>query len=375
MIDFGASSTEILLNPRLPAAESERLRRIVDLLPPLTRHVWLTTSGSGGNIKLVALSKQAILESADGVNRHLEATAADVWCCPLPLFHVGGLGIVARALRSGGRALVLDRWTPGAFVDLVRNERITLASLVPAQVRDLIEAGTRAPATLRAVIVGGGSLSSVAYEQARSLDWPLLPSYGMTETSSQVATAPLESLERDELPGLRLLDHLEAREAGGRLAFRGRSLFTAYGSDGDEGPVMTDPKLDGWFVSEDTGEVKAAADGVRIVPTGRSADFLKIGGESVSLGRLDEILASVLRSHPGVDAAVVAVPDARLGSVIHLAVDQAEAADAIRASFSDRVLPFERPRAVHVMPVPRSPLGKLRRDALLAAVRGSTRLT
>jgi O-succinylbenzoic acid--CoA ligase len=97
--------------------------------------------------------------------------------------------------------------------------------------------------------------------------------------------------------------------------------------------------------------------------SGRAGDFVKIGGESVDLTRLDHILAEITA-----DAAVVAVADERLGFTIHLAVAAGDA-DEIVAQFNERVLPFERVREVHrVRTIPRSPLGKLRRADLAAGI-------
>ena len=124
-----------------------------------------------------------------------------------------------------------------------------------------------------------------------------------------------------------LLGHIEARsESDGRLAFRGPSLFTGYATERG----LIDPKIDGWFVSEDLGDVE----GRTLRVAGRAGDFVKIGGESVDLKRLDRILYELA----GDDAAIVAVADERLGHVIHLAT-------AIEPSFVDafneRVHPFE----------------------------------
>jgi len=95
---------------------------------------------------------------------------------------------------------------------------------------------------------------------------------------------------------------------------------------------------------------------------GRSSDFVKIGGESVDLNRLDGILNSVrVASDP--DAAIVAVRDDRLGYVIHVAA----IGDASRmvAAFNDQVAPFDRVRGAHmVSSIPRSSLGKLLRVEL-----------
>ncbi|MEO8380998.1 MAG: AMP-binding protein [Acidobacteriota bacterium] len=330
-LDWLSDDWHVLLNPRMPDEERRRLEALVTLLPA---HVWLATSGTSGVLKLTALSKRALLASAAAVNRHLQSNADDVWCNVLPTFHVGGLGIHARAFLSG--AQIVSTLEEGA----------TLASLVPAQVNDLVRARRTSPAGLRAVVVGGGALSEDLYRDGRALGWPLLPSYGMTECCSQVATA------RPESPELVLLDHVEARvEPDGRLALRSEALLTGYATEAG----FVDPKRDGWFITEDVGSV--AGRNLRV--EGRRGDFVKIGGESVDLSRLDRILAAL-----HADAAVMAVPDERLGHVIALAVASGDA-DALVAAFNARVFPFERARSiVRVAEIPRTPLGKIMRARL-----------
>src|SRR5436190_175315 len=294
MLDFESDDTHLLLNPRLPPDERARLEQMHAAAPPLRAH---------------------------------------------------------GAPVGGG-------WNPQSFIELCDSERVTLASLVPAQIRDLL--GLRVPASLRGIVVGGGALAPELYEAAA--DWPLLPSYGMTETASQVATARLGS------PDLLLLDHVEARTEDSRIALRGESLLTGYmeesgrparppGAGGT--PALQDPKHDGWFVTPDIGSIEGRV--LRVA--GRAGDFVKIGGESVDLSRLDRILAAI---EP--NAAIVAVRDERLGFVIHLAIASGDS-DRVVAAFNERVLPFDRIRAVHqVDAIPRTSLGKLRRTELARAL-------
>lgn len=326
-----SDDSHVLLNPRMPDEERRRLESFVVDLPS---HVWLASSGTTGALKLTALSKRALLASAAAVNRHLSSDANDVWLCVLPTFHVGGLGIHARAFLSGAR--VVTEWS----------DEVTLASMVPAQVSDVVRDGRAAPRSLRAVVVGGGALSEEWYRDARALGWPLLPSYGMTECCSQVATATLGS------PQLVLLDHVQARvEEDGRLAIRSEALLTGYATEDG----FVDPKVDGWFVTEDV----ASLDGRTLHVEGRRGDFVKIGGESVDLSRLDRILAAI-----GADAAALAIPDERLGHVIALAVASGDP-DAIANAFNARVFPFERARSIiPVREIPRTPLGKIMRSRL-----------
>ncbi|HVG23959.1 MAG TPA: AMP-binding protein [Thermoanaerobaculia bacterium] len=329
-IDWLSDESHLLLNPRMP---DEERRRLESYLTPLRGHLWLATSGTTGALKLTALSKEAMLASAAAVNRHLQSDSNDVWLCVLPTFHVGGLGIYARAFLSGAR-IVTEGW-----------DGVTLASLVPTQVRDFVHARTPVPPSLRAVVIGGGALPAALYEQARALGWPLLPSYGMTECCSQVATATVDS------PELRLLDHMEARtEDDGRLALRSAALFTGYGT----GEGFIDPKVDRWFVTEDV----AAIDGHTLRVQGRRGDFVKIAGESVDLSRLDRILAGL-----GADAAAIAIPDERLGHVIAVAI--ASGGDAVIEAFNARVFPYERARRViRVTEIARTPLGKIMRNRI-----------
>jgi O-succinylbenzoic acid--CoA ligase len=348
-VDFTSRETHLLLNPRMPYEERARLEELATAAT-LEAHVWIATSGTSGALKLTALSKEALLASAAAVNRHLEASAGDAWCRVLPTFHVGGLGIHARALLAGSHVVSID-WNARAFAELCAAEEIAFSALVPAQVSDLVRERLIAPRSLRAIVVGGGALSDPVFDEARVLGWPLLRSYGMTECCSQVATATYATDE------LQVLPHLEVRTVeDGRLAIRGSSLLTGYAVFENDAPRFVDPKAGGWFVSEDLGTVD-----VRVLRVGgRRGEFVKIGGESVDLRRLDWIVDEVLRTTGG-DAAVFAVPDERLGAVIHLAVTR----EGIAEAFGARVLPFERARVVHrVTAIPRSPLGKLLRAKL-----------
>ena len=335
MIDWNGDRTHVLLNPRMPLDDRERLERMARV-GRLRSHIIVATSGTSGALKLVAISKEAVLASAAAVNDRLEAKQSDVWCAVLPSFHVGGLGIYARAHLTGSR-VVPTPWSPRSLVE----SDATLVSLVPAQVHDLLESGLTPPPRLRAILVGGGTFRPDLDENARAAGWPVFASYGMTECASTISVRDV------------LLSHIEARaDEEFRLAFRGASLFTGYITE--EG--FNDPKVDGWFLSDDIGEVEGRVLRVH----GRHEDFIKIGGESVNLARLDRILESV---RAGLDAVLIAAPDPRLGHVIQLVATR-DAQDVVDR-FNERVLPYERIRRAHVIDsIPRSSLGKFLRAEL-----------
>ncbi|WP_415062261.1 AMP-binding protein [Bdellovibrio sp.] len=370
-IDLDSQSNEILLNPRWPQADYQKLFSLATWAQEqqnLQGHVWVATSGSTAdsvsNTKLVALSKHALICSAKSVNSHLQSEASDVWTQVLPSFHVGGLGIEVRASLVGAKvvpALKEQKWDVHFFYDVLKSQRCTLSSLVPTQVYDLVSNSYQAPSSLRAVVVGGGVFEVELYKKARSLGWPVLPSYGMTETASQIATASLSSLQQEEFPEVRLLSHAEVRNnAEGFLQVQGGSLFTCYAQNTENGRKVWDPKVDGWFTTEDRGEILEGCLHIQ----GRSKDYVKIGGEGTNVARLRSLLegcAFELDSGWPLRLALLDMPSDRLGAEIHLVSGLSEAATLqVAQRYSERVLPFEKIRKIHyVKEIPRSDLGKI----------------
>ena len=168
------------------------------------------TSGSSGSPpKAILFTRRALDICARGALEHLHAESGD-WCCPLPLWHVGGAMIYLRAALAGTAVHTLrGKWCPQAYADLMKSSGARWSSLVPTQVVDLVSLGLRAPSTAGCIIVGGGALDTETGRKARTLGWPVVQSYGMTEAGSQLATAlPGDSFHTDRLS---LLPHWEAQ--------------------------------------------------------------------------------------------------------------------------------------------------------------------
>jgi O-succinylbenzoic acid--CoA ligase len=177
----------------------------------------------------VGISREALLHSARAVNQHLKVTAMDRWLIAQPLSRIGSFAILARCHDSGASHFHLDGdWDPGRFVDCCKRDRITLVSLAPAQLYDVVKHGLKAPPDLRAVVVGGGGILAKhsSGKGAISLGWPLLHSYGITEACSLIAAEPLKHLGGGFDPDvLEVLQgwNLES-DRNGLLYVRGRAL-------------------------------------------------------------------------------------------------------------------------------------------------------
>jgi o-succinylbenzoate---CoA ligase len=365
-----SDETEILLNPRMPDGEQILIRNSLQQCG-LKSHFWLSTSGSTGKDplkkKMVALSKEAILSSAKAVNEFLDSGSKDIWLNPLPEFHVGGLGILARSFLSGAKvsSQPSSKWNVHEFYTALSHSKATLTALVPTQVYDLLMQKLKAPNSLRALIVGGGALQEHLYKEARELGWNLLPSYGLTECASQVATAELSSLASREYPTLKIMPHVELKiDAEGYICIKSPALLTTYAFLDTQTIEVVDPKQQGWLTTQDLG----ALTGHDLQLLGRKDDFVKIGGESVALFQLEKVLDQCkLKLQSSMDAVLIPMNDQRLGFVIHLVVatDHPFNVDHLVEEYQRQVLPFERIRHVHlVRSIPRSPLGKLLRAEL-----------
>lgn len=342
----------------------------VSVTPELTGHVLFETSGSSGAPKSVAISKPALLASAAAVNRHLAVAPDSCWGLVLPLHHVGGFGVAARAFEAGcGLQEFGQRWEPGLFRDWLETAGVTHTSLVPTQVHDLVKAGLTAPANLKAIVVGGGHLEPTTGQAARDLGWPVLASYGMTEASSQIATQTLDSLTEPYQPApIPLLPIWETRlSAAGLLEISGPALFSGYLTGG----IFT-PRKAAWHTTSD----RVLLENRNITPLGRADTLVKILGELVDPETIEREMISLSEGQliPGTFA-VIAVPDERAGNALVPVFETAVSREVIESTlalYQQQAPGFRRLRPAAVVAIlPRSELGKLRRSELAAICRYS----
>jgi len=336
------------------------------------------TSGSSGNPKLVVHNRASLRASASMVNAHLGAEAGDRWLCALPAFHVGGFCVHVRAEQLAERpADVLGgRWDAERFADAIADCGVAWSSLVPAQVADLVATNRTAPCELRGIVVGGGALRGGVGDQARDLGWPVVQSYGMTETASQVATGrPSEPFSPTAIP---VIDGwiLDPKKTGLRL--RGAPLAAGYFERLENTwKFCSLADEDGWFLTSDLVEV--AHDGVggqTLNWIGRIDSQVKIVGELVSLDRLQTIAESLCSNEPTFpqDFAIIDIESNTRDRKLILAVGDSGAAEQLFEEFNARpeIAGYERLSEVIRLPdpLPRSALGKLRRGRLRELLKG-----
>jgi len=348
--DFWTSSDcELLILARWARERADEVKFLQQNLPSLSGHVWLSTSGTlstAGQSNWIAISKVALLASAAAVNQHLAVTASDRWGLVLPLAHVGGLGILARAHLAGQSVHVFsqEKWHPENI------KECEWLSLVPTQVHDIVQAEIHAPKALKGVIVGGDRLADDIYAKGLRLGWPLLRSYGLTECSSQVATA---------LPGsvggqLHLLPHVTAStDDEGVLSIDSPALFTAKAQILD-GVVTFKTREAGPWKTQDRVQLRA---GRTLEHLGRIDQTIKIRGEKVDLVEMEKLLQRQL----GFQVILLAFPDPRDG----LSLVALSERDLSLEELNRNLLPHQKIKHYHqVQQFPRTELGKIKRGEL-----------
>ncbi|MCH9650005.1 MAG: AMP-binding protein [Deltaproteobacteria bacterium] len=329
------------------------------------------TSGTTSTPKAALLSRQAFLASARASEANLGWQRDDRWLLSLPVAHVGGLSVVTRCL-AGRRTVVLDpsaHFNPKSFGENLSKYRVTLASLVPTMLHRLLQEEThwRPPSTLRALLVGGAAASPVLLKQAAARQVPVLTTYGLTETCSQVTTQSYPSSlppkvdphrVREPLEGCgRPLPGFQVRIHDGQIQVKGDGLMTGYL------PLRHRPQpftADGWLETGDLGYLSSTGE---LVVLGRKGDLIITGGENVHPQAVEE----VLRQHPGLeDVCVFGVADPvwgqRVAAALVPGVTGAPDDSDLAAFCRERMARFKIPRAVAYLPqIPLQPNGKVNR--------------
>jgi O-succinylbenzoic acid--CoA ligase len=303
------------------------------------------TSGTTAESKAVELTFSGLAASAAGVDAVLGPDGRGPWLACLPLHYVAGLAVVGRAWSSGAAVVVHDGFDVAAVARAISVDGVRAASLVPAQLRRLIEA--RVPVDhLDAILLGGGPVPA---DLAASGN--VHSTYGMTETWGGVVH------DGHPLPGVSL-----RIDADGTVLIRTPTIMRGYRFD----PIGTALAFDegGWFRTGDSGALDA--DG-RLTVYGRNDEMIITGGVNVSPVEVED----ALRTHPGVlDVVVVGAPDHELGAhVVAHVVPRDPAAPPTLESLRDHgagsLTRAKLPRELVLrVSIPRTPSGKAQRHLL-----------
>ncbi|MFC7045820.1 o-succinylbenzoate--CoA ligase [Halobacteriaceae archaeon GCM10025711] len=336
------------------------------------------TSGTTGDPKAVTLTAGNFLASAGASAVRLGVLPDDRWLLCLSMYHMGGLSVVLRSVLYGTTVVLQREFDESAVRDAVAAFDVTGVSLVPTMLDRVLDAGDGPLAdSLRFVLLGGAPASTDLLERCAAHDVPVCPTYGMTETASQVATArPDEAFDHPGTVGRPLFatDVTVVGEDGlpvptgetGELVVSGPTVTPGYYADPE---ATADATGEYGFRTGDIGYRDHAG---RLWVLNRREDRIVTGGENVHPGEV----ADVLREHPDVrEVAVVGVEDPEWGERVAALVvrdDEEVTADDLQAFCEGRLAGYKKPRTVTFADaIPRTASGTVDREAVRDRLRAA----
>jgi acyl-CoA synthetase (AMP-forming)/AMP-acid ligase II len=320
------------------------------------------TSGTTGVPKLVPVLQDRLAARVRNSVPLTGLCASDVYATMTPFQHIGGIGNVLVTLATGAALVASPPFRADTWRDLAE-VGVTAALLVPTMIEALLERGVLALPDLRMLQYGGSPIhpDTLATLVAQMPTVDLVQIYGTTEGS------PVTCLTADDHRAI-ASGRRELATSVGRAAPGVEVLISEPGADG-VGEVLARAAHvhvtgeDGYLHTGDLGHVDR--DGYLYL-AGRLGDRIVRGGENVEPLEVEYALAE----HPAVlEAAVVGVPDRRLGEKVKAFVVPLDAAaldvDTLRGFARERLAGFKVPEAWELVDeLPRNDTGKVLRRAL-----------
>jgi o-succinylbenzoate---CoA ligase len=318
------------------------------------------TSGTTGRPKGAILTYGNHWSSAVASALNLGLLPNDTWLVCLPLFHVGGLSILLRSVICGMTSLVQPRFDAAEVNRAIDEHGVSIVSVVSTMLDRMLSLrdGRPYPSSLRCVLLGGGPAPLPLLERAAALGVPVVQTYGLTETASQLTTlAPEDALRKLGSAGKPLMGSQIRIGPDGEITLRGPSVSPGYlhaASSVDDA---------GWLHTGDLGYLDGEG---YLYVLDRRDDLIVSGGENVYPAEVE----AALLAHPAVaEAGVVGIPDLEWGRsvaafIVPLDGSLVTAEDLI-AFCRQRLAAYKVPRTIVFREcLPRNAAGKLLRREL-----------
>jgi O-succinylbenzoic acid--CoA ligase len=343
--------------------------------------IMIPTGGSSGQIRFAIHTWETLMASVRGFQEYFGENPINS-CCVLPLYHVSGLMQFMRSLTTGGRLIITS------FKHLESGEQFDFdpvdffISLVPTQLQRCLQNSqlTSWLSRFQTVLLGGAPAWGSLFDQARRYSIPLAPTYGMTETASQVVTLkPKDFLAGNSSSG-RVLPHakvtirsstgeiLGANQTG-KITIQADSLTLGYYPELSPNRLNSptqQPANPPTFPTDDLGFFDEWG---YLNVVGRSSNKIITGGENVFPS---EVEAAIQATQLVADVCVTGVPDLQWGQVVtavYVPCLQTVSTALLQTVLEDKLSKYKRPKYwVPVESLPRNSQGKVNYEQLQKVV-------
>ncbi|WEG73655.1 o-succinylbenzoate--CoA ligase [Vagococcus intermedius] len=239
------------------------------------------TSGTTGTPKAVRQTYENHWSSAIGSALNLGLSQDDTWLMTVPLFHISGYSMLIKGLIYGQTVCLIAKFNPDTIINTLTTYHVTHLSLVPTMLEVLLNNPSfrRLGSQLKCLLLGGAALSIDTLEHCIRLNLPVIQSFGMTETASQVVALnhhdARKKIGSSGLPqlaiSLKIADTVEPYSTG-EILIKGPNVTPGYLNSPLE---LTE---DGYFKTGDLGYLDN--EGFLFV-SGRQKELIISGGENI----------------------------------------------------------------------------------------------
>ena len=358
-------------------AEAEAGPVFADCKPaPNDVTILMYTSGTTGQPKGVMHTHNTLISNIHKFAERIELDSDDTVLMASPLAHLTGFlyGLMMPVVL-GCPAVLMDVWDPAEAARIIDAEKCTFTMASTPFLADL----TNTPAvdhhdlgSLHTFLTAGAPIPRVLSRRAAErLEVMVIAAWGMTENGGVTTTRPSDPEEKvfgsdgGPIEGMEVRvvdddDQPVAHGIEGRLQARGMGNFVGYLKKPDL--FATDP--DGWF---ETGDLARMREDGYIRISGRSKDVIIRGAENIPVVEVEEML---YRHGAVEDAAIVAMPDERLGEracvFVTLKPEQTLSFEEMIAYLTEQKMAKQYlPERLEVIDaMPRTPSGKIQKFRL-----------
>lgn len=337
------------------------------------------SSGTTGFPKAILHTHRSLMSACYTENKHHGQTHEDNFLCIPPLYHTGAKMHWFGSLIVGGKAVILRGIKPDWIIRTVAEEKISIVWLLVPWAQDILDAIERGDIKLEDYDLSSWRLMHIGAQ-------PVPPSlihrwkkyfphhdydtnYGLSESTGpgcvHLGVENIHKVGAIGIPGYgweaKIVDEngfpVKQGEVG-ELAVKGPGVMKCYYKD----PEATAAVLKGdWLL---TGDMATMDEDGFIYLVDRKKDVIISGGENIYPVQIEDFL----RAHEAIkDAAVIGLPDSRLGEIAAAIIELKEGCTCTEEdinAFCKELPRYKRPKKVIFDSVPRNPTGKIEKPKL-----------
>lgn len=337
------------------------------------------SSGTTGFPKAILHKHQSLTQAAEMEQKHHRTSREDTFLCIPPLYHTGAKFHWMGSLVAGSKAVLLKGTKPETILSTVSKEHCTIVWLLVPWAQDILDALDREELKLEEYALDGWRLMHIGAQ-------PVPPSlikrwkgyfpkhdydtnYGLSEsTGPGCVHLGLENIHKVGaigIPGYRWACKI-VDEAGrevaqgevGELCVKGPGVMTCYYNNEE---ATAEILKNGWLY---TGDMAMQDEDGFYFLVDRKKDVIVSGGENIYPVQIEDFLR---RCDKVKDAAVIGLPDRRLGEKTAAVIEIKEGVDCSKEEIEEFCmgLPrYKRPREIIFSDIPRNATGKIEKPKL-----------